>query len=39
MVSEAASASPYVGGRMLSWLKIKQAHSREGGRGWEPGKK
>jgi bifunctional non-homologous end joining protein LigD len=29
-------ASPYVGGRTLKWLKIKQAHYREGERGWEP---
>jgi bifunctional non-homologous end joining protein LigD len=29
-------ASPYVGGRTLKWLKVKQAHYREGERGWEP---
>ncbi len=29
-------ASPYVGGRTLSWLKVKQPHYREGERGWEP---
>lgn len=28
--------SPYVGGRTLSWLKVKQARYREGERGWEP---
>ncbi len=28
-------ASPYVGGRTLSWLKVKQPHYREGERGWE----
>jgi bifunctional non-homologous end joining protein LigD len=27
--------SPYVGGRTLRWLKVKQHHSREGERGWE----
>jgi ATP-dependent DNA ligase len=27
-------ASPYVGGRTLSWLKVKQPHYREGERGW-----
>ena len=36
MVSEVASASPYVGGRTLKWLKVKQAHYREGERGWKP---
>jgi len=39
MVSEAASASPYVGGRTLKWLKVKQAHYHEGERGWEPNRK
>jgi bifunctional non-homologous end joining protein LigD len=29
-------ASPYVGGRSLKWLKVKQPHYREGERGWEP---
>jgi ATP-dependent DNA ligase len=29
-------ASPYVGGRTLKWLKVKQPHYREGERGWEP---
>jgi bifunctional non-homologous end joining protein LigD len=29
-------ASPYVGGRALKWLKVKQPHYREGARGWEP---
>ena len=29
-------ASPYVGGRTLAWLKVKQPHYREGERGWEP---
>jgi ATP-dependent DNA ligase len=29
-------ASPYVEGRTLSWLKVKQPHYREGERGWEP---
>src|SRR6266545_862845 len=28
--------SPYVGGRTLTWLKVKQPHYREGERGWEP---
>src|SRR5260370_34679216 len=27
-------ASPYVGGRTLKWLKVKQPHYREGERGW-----
>jgi bifunctional non-homologous end joining protein LigD len=31
-------ASPYVEGRALSWLKVKQPHYREGERGWEPKK-
>ncbi len=31
-------ASPYRGGRTLSWLKVKQPHYREGERGWEPKK-
>ena len=30
--------SPYVGGRTLKWLKVKQPHYREGERGWEPKK-
>jgi ATP-dependent DNA ligase len=29
-------ASPYVGGRTLNWLKVKQAKYRVGERGWEP---
>lgn len=29
-------ASPYVGGRTLRWLKVKQPKYREGERGWEP---
>ncbi len=29
-------ASPYVVGRTLKWLKVKQPHYREGERGWEP---
>ena len=29
------SASPYVGGRTLKWLKVKQQKYREGERGWE----
>jgi bifunctional non-homologous end joining protein LigD len=29
-------ASPYRGGRTLSWLKVKQPNYREGERGWEP---
>ena len=29
-------ASPYLGGRTLKWLKVKQARYREGERGWEP---
>jgi ATP-dependent DNA ligase len=29
-------ASPYVGGRSLKWLKVKQPKYREGERGWEP---
>jgi ATP-dependent DNA ligase len=29
------SAAPYVGGRTLAWLKVKQSHDHEGGRGWE----
>lgn len=28
-------ASPYVEGRTLSWLKVKQPHYREGERGWD----
>jgi ATP-dependent DNA ligase len=30
------AASPYMGGRTLNWLKVKQARYREGERGWEP---
>jgi bifunctional non-homologous end joining protein LigD len=29
-------AAPYVGGRTLRWLKVKQPSYREGERGWEP---
>lgn len=29
-------ASPYVGGRTLKWLKVKQRDYRVGERGWEP---
>jgi bifunctional non-homologous end joining protein LigD len=32
-------ASPYVGGRTLQWLKVKQPKYREGERGWEPNRK
>jgi ATP-dependent DNA ligase len=28
--------SPYVPGRTLKWLKVKQPKYREGERGWEP---
>lgn len=28
--------SPYVGGRTLKWLKVKQPKYREGERGWDP---
>jgi len=28
-------ASPYVGGRAVKWLKVKQRRYREGERGWE----
>jgi bifunctional non-homologous end joining protein LigD len=28
--------SPYVAGRTLKWLKVKQPKYREGERGWEP---
>ena len=28
--------SPYLGGRTLKWLKVKQPRYREGERGWEP---
>jgi bifunctional non-homologous end joining protein LigD len=28
--------SPYLGGRTLKWLKVKQPAYREGERGWEP---
>jgi len=28
--------SPYVGGRTLKWLKVKQPKYREGERGWKP---
>ncbi len=31
-------ASPYVGGRTLSWLNVKVPHYREGERGWEASK-
>jgi hypothetical protein len=31
--------SPYVGGRTVKWLKVKQPHYREGERGWEPVKR
>ena len=31
--------SPYVGGRTLRWLKVKQPNYREGERGWEPREK
>ncbi|HKA53404.1 MAG TPA: hypothetical protein VKJ47_07045, partial [Candidatus Binatia bacterium] len=31
--------SPYVGGRTLKWLKVKQPHYREGERGWELSKR
>jgi ATP-dependent DNA ligase len=30
-------ASPYIGGRTLQWLKVKQARYGEGERGWEKG--
>jgi ATP-dependent DNA ligase len=29
-------AAPYVGGRTLKWLKVKQPRYREGQRGWGP---
>jgi ATP-dependent DNA ligase len=29
-------ASPYVGGRTLKWLKVKQRDYRVAERGWEP---
>ena len=29
---------PFVGGRTLKWLKVKQAEYRESERGWEPQK-
>jgi bifunctional non-homologous end joining protein LigD len=29
-------AAPYLEGRTLSWLKVKQPKYRQGGRGWEP---
>ena len=32
----AKNASPYRGGRTLSWLKVKQPNYREGERDWEP---
>ncbi len=32
-------ASPYVGGRTLNWLKVKQPKYRDGDRGWEPKQK
>jgi ATP-dependent DNA ligase len=28
--------APYVGGRTLKWLKVKQARYREDERGWQP---
>jgi ATP-dependent DNA ligase len=28
--------SPYIGGRTLKWLKVKQPRYREGERWWEP---
>jgi len=31
--------SPYVSGRTLKWLKVKQPQYREGERGWDPSKK
>jgi len=31
--------SPYLGGRTLKWLKVKQVKYREGERGWEPREK
>ncbi len=31
--------SPYVGGRTLKWLKVRQAKYRESERGWEPSNK
>jgi len=31
--------SPYVGGRTLKWLKVKQPNYRDGERGWEPREK
>ncbi len=30
------SASPYVGGRTLKWLKVKQSDYRVEERGWDP---
>src|SRR3984893_8522709 len=32
-------ASPYVGGRTLNWLKVKQPKDRDGDRGWAPKQK
>ena len=32
-------ASPYVGGRTLKWLKVKQLEYRVEERGWDPGNK
>jgi ATP-dependent DNA ligase len=32
-------ASPYLGGRTLQWLKVKQPKYREGERGWKPNRK
>jgi len=32
-------ASPYPGGRTMSWLKVKVPHYRESERGWEPERK
>ena len=34
-----ASWAPYVGGRTLKWLKVKQPHYRAGERGWQPNRK
>jgi hypothetical protein len=38
MVAKDAEA-PYVGGRTLKWVKVKQPKYREGERGWEPSQK
>jgi ATP-dependent DNA ligase len=32
-------ASPYLGGRTLQWLKVKQPKYREGESGWKPNRK